>query len=45
LLIEKYSSKILKKILNCENGLLGTGVDIVDNLKYAKLGETLLNFL
>jgi hypothetical protein len=34
-----------KKILNCENGLLGIGVDIVDNLEYAKLGEALLNFL
>ena len=31
LLIEKCSSKI--KILNCENDLLGIGVDIIDNLK------------
>jgi hypothetical protein len=31
--------------LNCENGLLGTDVDFVDNLGYAKLGETLLKVL
>jgi hypothetical protein len=31
--------------LNCGNGLLGTDVDFVDNLGYAKLGETLPKFL
>jgi hypothetical protein len=39
LLIEKCWSII--KALNCENGLLGIAVDFVDNLIYAKLGETL----
>jgi hypothetical protein len=33
------------RILNCENGWLGTDVDFVDNLGYAKLEETQLKFL
>jgi hypothetical protein len=43
LLIKKCWSII--KILNCENGLLGTGVDFIDNLGYAKLRKTPPKFL